>query len=236
MLVPRQALSLVPILALLSTACGPIHTPLRPTTEDLKAVKRVGVVIPDEGRFLVIYHTAGNRAARAGLAFGVLGLLVAGGFGEVHSSQQDKETTERLKPHLDGWSARATFVSAFESAFRDAGHAVEVKLLDRDPAPADRKQYDAIATIRLTAWGLRAVVAGTHDALAGFAFVRADMARTADGTTIWDEQNVVLGQRRQTLGRYERDVGMLRDEVAEAVKSAGYQTATILLYPRGNRK
>jgi hypothetical protein len=236
MLAPRS-LSLVPILALLSTACGAVHTQLRPTSDDLKGFKRVGVVMPDDGRFLVILESGkDNRAAMAGAAFGVLGALVAGGISEAHSSAQDKETAERLKPHLDGWSARATFVSAFEDAFRDAGQGVEMQLLDQDPTPATRKQFDAIATIRLTAWGLKMVLAGAHDVLAGFAYVQAGMERVADGTTIWDERNVVLGQRRQTIGQYERDGAMFRDEVVEAVKSAGYQTATILLYPRGKAK
>jgi hypothetical protein len=236
MMIQRGIPTFLAAVGAFSAACGSVHTLVRPSSEDLKAVRTVAVVIRDDARFIVVHESGkDNRAAATGAAFGLLGVLIAGGLSEAHSNATDKATTERLTPLLAGWSARDAFVDAFDAAVRAAGRTADVQVFDRELPAMERKRYDAVATVRLTDWGLKVVTPGQHDLLSGFAYVRAEMARTGDGVTVWDERNLVLGQRRELLGEYERNAELLRNEVRDAVSSAGYQTAVVLLYPRSRR-
>jgi hypothetical protein len=97
-------------------SCGPVHQSIQPTADDIRNLKRIAVVIPNDGEFIVLLDRATATPAPAVL-FGLVGAAIA----SAHNASRDTEKMTALNPHLTDFSARATFAETFGQTLNVSG-------------------------------------------------------------------------------------------------------------------
>lgn len=221
----------LPLLLLSVSACGPVHTAIRPSAADIGAIRKLALVVTDEGSFTVIRERAKATAAPAVL-FGLVGAAVA----SAHNQALDSREAEALAPQLSGFSARSTLRESFVRTLKESGRLTDVHVLEKEPDATESRNYDALIAVRIKDWGLRLPAPTGSEQLAAFVEFQATMVRPTTRETLWDEHDTVLGQGRYGLGAYREDTNLLRRELNEAIEGAGYRMAVHLLYPKEEKK
>lgn len=216
---------------LILTACGPVHLTLDPRADALREVKKLAVVVADDGSFTVIRERATATGAPAAL-FGLVGAAVAAAY----NAQLDRSAAEALSPHLGGFSSRSELAGILARALKESARFSEVQMLDQEPTAAEARKYDAVLTIRIVNWGLRAPAPTESARLAAFAELQIRMVRVSNSETLWEEQDTVVGQGRYGLATYQQDRNLLRQELQDTIEKAGYRVATQLLYPKEGKR
>jgi hypothetical protein len=215
---------LVPIMV----SCGPVHQAIQPSTADIQSLKRIAVLVPNDGEFVVLLDRATATPAPAVL-FGLVGAAIA----SAHNASRDKEKMTLLKPDLADFSARATFTEAFVQTLQASGRRNDVYLLEATPDNKESKNFDAVLTFNVLSWGLR-LPNRDDERLAPFIELEITMNRYSDNQTLWNMHDTFLGQKRSYFSEYKDDGSMLRKELRETVANAGARMATKIIYPRGN--
>jgi len=209
-------------------SCGPVHQSIQPTADDIRSLKRIAVVIPNDGEFIVLLDRATATPAPAVL-FGLVGAAIA----SAHNASRDTEKMTALNPHLTDFSARATFAETFGQTLNVSGRQNNVYLLEAPPDDNESKNFDAVLTFNILTWGLR-LPNRDEERLAPFIELETTLRRSSDNQTLWDMHDTFLGQKRTFFSDYKEDAPMLRKELKETVANAGARMATKIIYPRGN--
>ena len=211
--------------ALSLTACGPIHTTVRPTVSHLTGVQRIAVVVVEDGAFTVVQERA-KATATGAILFGVVGAAVA----SAANHGMDRDETDKMRPALGDFSPTFSLRDAFVDALKSSGR-IEVDVVDSERA-LQGKSPDAIIRLTINEWGVRLPSRAISDHLATFAEIQARMTRTSNQEILWDEHEVSLGSGRHDLAAYRLDAGLLRTELTDMLQSAGFRLANLLIYPR----
>ena len=211
-------------------SCGPVHQSIQPTADDIRSLKRIAVVIPNDGAFVVLLDRATATPAPAFL-FGLVGAAIA----SAHNTSRDTEKMTALNPHLANFSTRATFAEAFGQTLKVSGRPNNVHLLEALPDDNESKDFDAVLTFNVLTWGLR-LPNRDEERLAPFIELETTLRRASDNQTLWSMHDTFLGQKRTFFADYKEDGPMLRKELKETVASAGARMANKIIYPRGNSK
>lgn len=230
-LAARGRLTVMLALLLFGSGCGPVHTTLQPSAEQLSGVKTVAVVVPSDRSFTVLLDRSKATAGPA-IMFGLIGASVA----SAYNSSLDRDKAKLLTPHLAGFSTRATFVDAFQKAIRESQRPIDATLVEKALSTEEARRYDAVLTLTIQDWGLRLPAASESDRLAGFIEVAARMVMPRGDQILWDEHDTVLGQGRHAFAAYQEDAALLRGELTETIETAGGRLAARLVYPRGGTK
>lgn len=217
-----KILILLPVLA----SCGPVHQAIRAAPEDIGNVKRLAVVVPNDGSFTVLLDRATATTAPAVL-FGLIGAAVAA----AHNTSLDNDKMTSLGPQLTDFSARAIFVESFSKTLKDSGRLSEWQMFDKAPEGNEVERFDAVLTMNIKNWGLR-LPAREEEKLAGFIELETKMSRIKDGQMLWDEHDTFIGQRRHYFSEYKDDGNMFRSEIKETIQNAGLRMATRIAFPR----
>jgi hypothetical protein len=213
----------IPILLGLS-GCGPVHTDVRPETEDLGQVKRLILVVPDEGPFTVVLERAKATGAPAFWG-GLIGAAVASSYNE----SQDAKTTDSLKAYLTGFSGRDRLLERLVKTLDGAGR-FELITVRLDPPSGDLANHEAVLTVLIKTWGLR-LVDRKPERLGGF--VALEMKLVRGGRLRWDEHDIIAAPTQRDLLAYQQDGELLRRDIAQTLETAGHRVAMELLYPTG---
>lgn len=215
------------LLVLIAVSCGPVHQAVQPTAEDIRNLKRIAVVVPNEGAFLVLLDRATATPAPAVL-FGLVGAAIASAYNE----SRDTEKMTALTPNVTGVSTRATFADGFTQRLKDSGRQNDIRLLDAPPDENATKTFDAVLTFNIKTWGLR-LANRDEERLAPFVEVETILRRSSDGHTLWNMHDTFLGQKRAYFSDYKENAAMFRNEMKDTVANAGARMAMRIIYPRG---
>lgn len=71
---PIKFILFLQVSAILS--CGPVHQAVQPTAGDIRSLKRIAVVVPNDGEFVVLLDRATATPAPA-ILFGLIGAAIA---------------------------------------------------------------------------------------------------------------------------------------------------------------
>jgi hypothetical protein len=209
-------------------SCGPVHQAIQPSADDIRSLKRIAVVVPNDGAFIVLLDRATATPAPAVL-FGLVGAAIA----SAHNQSRDTERMTALNPHLADFSSRPTFAAAFSQAVKDGGRQDDVQLFEKVLDSTESKKFDAVLTFDIKNWGLR-LPNRDEERLAPFIELETTLIRSTDGRTLWNMHDTFLGQKRTYFSDYKEDGSMLRNEMKETIANAGARMATKIIYPRGN--
>jgi hypothetical protein len=209
-------------------SCGPVHQSIQPTADDIRSLKRIAVVIPNDGAFVVLLDR-GNATPAPAILFGLVGAAIA----SAHNTSRDEEKMTALNPHLANFSTRATFAEAFGQTLKVSGRQNNVYLLQAPPDDNESKNFDAVLTFNVVTWGLR-LPNRDEERLAPFIELETTLRRSSDNQNLWNMRDTFLGQKRTFFSDYKEDGPMLRKEMKETVANAGARMATKIIYPRGN--
>jgi hypothetical protein len=223
--VVRLSLFFVPAIFV---SCGAVHHAIQPTAEDIRSLKRIAVVIPNDGEFAVFFDRATATTAPAVL-FGLVGAAIA----SAHNESRDMEKVTALNSHLANFSGRSTFTDAFSQTLKNSGRQTDIQLFEKVPDESQTNNFDAVLTFNIKNWGLR--LANRDEArLAPFIELETTLIRARDNQTLWNMHDTFLGQKRSHFAEYKEDGPMLRNEIKETIANAGARMATRIIYPRGN--
>jgi len=207
-----------------------VYQVVQPTTDNLREVKKLALVIPTDGSFTVMMDRATATATPA-ILFGLVGAAVA----SAHNQSLDNDKINALTPHLTGFSSRSTFIDSFNQTIKESGRATDIRVFDKELDATKAKQYDAVITLNIRDWGLR-LANRDEERLAGFIELEISMVRAQGNQTLWDEHDTVLGQGRRYFSEYREDANMFRNELRETIQRAGARTATKIAYPKERTK
>jgi hypothetical protein len=214
-------------LAAIFVSCGPVHHAIQPTAEDIRGLKRIAVVIPNDGEFVVLFDRATATTAPAVL-FGLVGAAIA----SAHNQSRDMEKVTALNPHLANLSGRTTFTDAFSQTLKNSARQTDIQLFEKVPDESQTKNFDAVLTFDIRTWGLR-LANRDDERLAPFIELETTLIRARDNQTLWNMHDTFLGQKRSYFAEYKEDGPMLRNEMKEAIGNAGARMANKIIYPRG---
>ena len=137
---------LAAVVSLTLMACGPIHSTLRPTTTSLTGVRRVAVIVTDDGEFTVIKERAKATATGAAL-FGIVGAVVS----SAANQSMDSGEADKVRPGIAGFSPTPALRDSFVDTLKGSGR-VDVDVIDSERSLPATKEYDAVVRLK----GLRA--------------------------------------------------------------------------------
>lgn len=218
-----RLLTLVVLLA--AVACGPVST-VRPDADNLANVRRVAVLVVEDGGFMVIKERA--KATATGFAlFGVVGAAVS----SMANRTMDSGEADKVRPGLAGFSPTSVLRESFVETLKSSGR-VAVDVADSEAGLQALTGHDAIVRLTIKEWGVRLPNPSISDQMAAFVAVQARMSRVGSQDMLWDEHEVALGRGRHELSQYQSDATLLRNELTETVHDAGYRLANHLIYPR----
>jgi hypothetical protein len=209
-------------------SCGPVHRAIHPSPDDVRNLKRIAVMVPNDGTFIVLLDRATATAAPAVL-FGLIGAAIA----SAHNESRDTERMTALNPSLAGFSSRATFAAAFAQAVKSGARQSDIQVFEELPDETEIKKFDAVLTFDIKNWGLR-LPKQDEEQLAPFIELQTTLIRSSDKLTLWNMHDTFLGQKRTYFSDYKENGPMLRDETKETIANAGTRMATRIMYPRGN--
>lgn len=223
---PLTAPSAVSVALLLVLAsCGPVHENVKPTADAGAKVKRLAVVIPEEGEFTVYYERA-KATATGAVLFGLIGAAVS----SAHNQSLDNKKAEALRTGLTDVSCLGLFRDTLRKTLEDSKRFDDVRVFGKEPDSKERSQFDAVATFRIREWGFRLVERGPTDKVASFIDLEIRMVEPAGDKVLWDEHDTVIGKGKHLLSEFEGDPALCGREVAETAQNAGYKVATTLIY------
>ena len=222
-------LSLLFLLSIM-VSCGPVHQAIQPMADDVRNLKRLAVIVPDDGTFIILLDRATATPAPAVL-FGLIGAAIA----SAHNESRDNDKMTALKPHLESFSTRAAFAEAFSQTLKDGDRQNDIRLFDAAPGEAESKNFDAVLTFNIKNWGLR-LPNRDEERLSPFIEMETTMLRASDNKVLWNTHDTFLGQKRSYFSDYKEDGSMLRNELKSTVANAGARMAMKVIYPRGNTK
>jgi len=202
--------------------CGPAKE-IRLNQGDLQDVKKIAVVVQEKHGFEVIHSRAKANATAAAL-FGVAGAAIAGGIDE----GKDKDMAATVAPAVKDMSCSAIFVESLVPLLKSEKYE-KVYIVPDANQKKDLSGYDAVVTFTIDKWGLRLV---EREASNVAAFVELDikMVKTKDSKTIWDQREVIVGDRREGFLMFSNNSELLRGELKETIKKAGFQMSNSLIY------
>lgn len=220
---------LAPVVLLTLGACGPLHSTVRPDTSNLATVKRVAVIVVEDGGFTVINERAKATATGAAL-FGIVGAVVS----SAANQSMDSGEADKARPGIAGFSPTRVLRDSFVEALKSSGRLL-VDTVDSEAGLQTAKDHDAVIRLTIKEWGVRLPARAISDRLAAFAEIQARMTAGRGQAVVWDEHEVALGSGRYELAEFQRDASVLRDQLTETFHNAGYRLANHLIYPREKR-
>jgi hypothetical protein len=212
-------------LLLLATGCGPVHTTVKPQAGALEKINSVAVVVPADGEFTVYYERAKGTATGAVL-FGLVGAAISSSY----NSSEDSKIAEALRPQLTDLSCHDTFRTAIARVLGESRKFADVRVLNSEPAGAERAKYDAIATFRFVSWGFRLVDQNNPERVSAFLDLNATLQKAGNETPLWDENVTVIGKETHSLSEFREKPDVTRREMGAVMDDAAYRLANNLIY------
>jgi len=203
---------------------GPAHNEIRLTQSGLQGVKKIAVVVEQKHNFEVIHSRATTNIGAPLLLGGLAGVEIASGIDE----GKDKNQTALMAKAIQDVCCPSLFIESL-SPLSEPTRFDKVYILPDANQKVSLSDYDAVVTFTIARWGLRLIERET-DKVAAFVELDAKMVRTRDANTIWDQREVIIGDRRENLATYSADSNMLRNELRETIKKAGFQMSNALIY------
>ncbi len=216
-------LVIISLLMFTIAACGPVHNSIRPTTETMNKIQSLALIVPPAPNFTVIYERAKATNAPA-VFFGFIGAAIASG----HNESLDNKKAELLSPYLDTFSCRSIFLESLQKTLNWTDRFTEIKVLDKEFESKDVLQ-DALVTLYIPNWGIRLVNREKNE-MTAFVELEIKMIRIEDGEVLWDDRELVMGQRGCPFRSYQKNKELLRNDLNKTCKDAGSRIANMLIY------
>jgi hypothetical protein len=229
----RAAVMFILALATIGNGCAPVNQATRPTTAQMDQVRRLAVVVIPETEFTVIKERRGaTAAAMSGMAFGVVGVLVAAGVHSGITTEKDKAHAAGVSLHVTDLEPQRLLTDSLIRTLASGDRFSDIRVLPQAPV-GDAREFDGVLVVKLPAWGL-VVVARDPDLMSGF--VELGVTMTSGGSAILEETYTALGRDRHPLEMFKTDAALTRRELTETLRVAGQRLAYELLYPRGTQR
>lgn len=203
--------------------CGPAHKDIRLTQNEMQSIKKIAIAVKQKHNFEVI-HSRATADGTAAVLFGLVGATIASGIDE----GEDKDKAALMTNAIEDVCCPSIFIESLSPLF-ETTRFDKVYILPDANQKASLSDYDAVVTFSIDRWGLR-LIEHMADKLAAFVEMDAKMVRAKDKKTIWDQREVIIGERRENLEMYSTNGEMLRNELRETIKKAGFQMANALIY------
>jgi hypothetical protein len=195
------------------------------TENDLKGIKKVAIAVEQKRDFEVIHWRAKTAYGTSSLLGGFEGDAIAHGI----DKGKDKKEAEPMIEAIKDVCCPAIFIESL-SPVKDSNHFEKVYIQVDTNQKTNLSDYDAAITFTIDRWGLR-LVEREADKVAAFVELEAKMVRTKDKRTIWNQREVIVGSRKETVAAFSADSNMLCEEMHETIQKAGLQMANALIYP-----
>jgi hypothetical protein len=221
---PVIGLCFLVVMPLGLVGCGAAHKDVRLTPGQMQGVKKIAVATEQKHDFEVFYS---RTKADYGVPV-VLGGLVGGAIANGAVEGQDKDATSLMAGSVKDVRCPSIFVESL-APLSASTRFEKVYMVPEASQKAGLSDYDAVVTFTIATWGLR-LVERDNDKVAAFVELDVEMVRGTDKKVIWDQREVIVGDRRETLATYTADGEALRKELRETIKRAGFQMANTLIY------
>lgn len=197
------------------------------TQNDMKGIKKISINVEQKREFELIYHRAMTAYGTASLlgAVGYDGDAIAHGI----DKSKDKKAAEPMMDAVKDVCCASIFTESL-SPLKESNHFDKVNILPETNQKKNVSDYDATVTFNIDRWGLR-LVEREANKVAAFVELEVKMVKNKDKSTIWNQRQVVIGSRKETVQTFAADSKMLNDELRETIKKAGLQMANNLLSP-----
>jgi hypothetical protein len=203
--------------------CGPANKDIRLTQGEMQGIKKIAVIIEQKHNFEVIHSRAKANAGAAAM-FGLVGAAVASGIDE----GADKDKVAAVASAVQDVCCPAIFIGGLKPLL-ESTRFDKIYIVPDASQKVDLSDYDAVVTFTIDRWGLRLVERET-ESVSAFVEMDVKMVRAKDKKTIWDQREVIVGDRRENFMTYKTNGEMLRNELRDTIKKAGAQMANALVY------
>jgi hypothetical protein len=189
----------------------------------MQGIRKIAVVVEQKHNFEVI-HSRATADGTAAVMFGLVGATIASGIDE----GEDKDRAALVATAVQDVCCPAIFKESLKPLC-ESTRFEKVYILPDAKQKEDLSGYDAVVTFNIDRWGLR-LLDRTADKVAAFVELNVKMVRIKDKKTIWDQREVIIGDRKESFGIFSTNVELLRSELSETIKKAGFQMANSLIY------
>lgn len=192
--------------------------------QDLTGIKKIAIFVEQKREFEVFHWRAKTAYGTASALGGFEGDAIAHG---IDKGKDEKEA----KPMLDSIkdiSCSEAFIASLK-AIKDSNQFEKVDIKTGE-APKSEDGYDAVIGFTINKWGIR-LVERDAEKLAGFVELEVKMTKPKEKKPIWDERQVVVGSKKETIDAFTSNGKMLNEEVRAAIAKVGTQMSNTLLYP-----
>lgn len=190
----------------------------------MRSVKRVAIEVPPSERF-ELQIRRGTGTTPAVLAGGLIG----GAIVETVNRSQDDAQAERVAAHLESPDCAAPIAAALQETL-SASQRLRADLTRRPRTDAELAGYDALVRVEVESCGFR-VLELDRQMVSAYADVTLRVKTRTTARDGWSARLSFAGNRRMHAADLERDGALVRDELQQALRSAGRHLANELLYP-----
>jgi len=192
------------------------------TENDLKGITKIAIVIEQKRPAFEVLHW------RAKTAYGISSLGGFAGDAIAHGIDKDKDSNEAALMNPGDIQCSAIFKESLEPL--NNSKKFEKVYITSGENKKELSDYDAVLTFTINRWGLR-LVERENEKLSAFVELKAEMVSAKEKKPVWDERQVIVGNKRQTVAEFTADSNMLNSELQDAIKKAGTQMSNALIYP-----
>lgn len=215
------------ILALLVSACGPVHKNVSLDKNGAESIRFLAVEMESKGDFEVIMERATATAGPA-VMFGLIGAAVA----SAHNNSLDIEKEKRISKYIDNIDHQTSVSNGLYEGLKVQNNFSVV-----DATSPENNAADSVLELTIQDWGLK-VVDKRHGAssLTPFVQIKCVVRHKSDNKKMMDLQETYFGDNSHSFDKYESDGQMLIDELQSVLHKAGRQVGTRMAYTLGGSR
>jgi len=212
----------VVLLALIVSACGPVHKNVSLDAKEAQSIHVLEVQMHSKGSFEVIMDRATATAGPAAM-FGLIGVAVA----SAHNQSLDNDKENKVSKHIEGIEHQATVSTGLFEGLKQQTRFTVVDAMAKDNAA------DSILELTIKDWGLKVADKRHESLVTPFVQIECVVRHKSGHKKLLNLHETYYGKNSRAFHKYEGDGKLLADELQAVLHEAGLQIGTRMAYTLG---
>jgi len=217
------------LIALMVTACGPVHKNLALDAVQVKGIQTLAVQVKSKENFEV-FMDRGTATAGPAMMFGLIGAMAAA----AHNSSKDKDREDQLSSYIDGYDHTKEVSDALLKGLNRQSDVTVVEVHDK--ASMQQSSADGVLTIQIKEWGLKVTDRRHESQVKAFVDVKRTFQLAGSHKKLMDVETTYFGGQSRSFSEYINDGELLKLELRQVLQKAGKQMAAKMVYVMGNKQ